>query len=68
MSISIKNDYPIDPNSPSVIITSGSGKNATKSRVAPQQIGTLGQGDINITLEHPNEDAAAGETKDEGAK
>lgn len=53
MSISVKNDYPIDPNSPSVIITSGSGKSASKTRVAPQQTGTLGQGDINITLEYP---------------
>lgn len=53
MSISIKNDYPIDPNSPSVIITSGSGKSATKVRVAPQQSGSLGQGDITIGLEYP---------------
>lgn len=64
MSISIKNDYPIDPNSPSVIITSGSGKSATKVRVAPQQSGSLGQGDITIGLEYPQ---AEEETKAEKA-
>lgn len=63
MSISVKNDYPIDPNSPAVIITSGSGKNATKVRVAPQQSGSLGQGDITIGLEYPQSEEEAKQDK-----
>lgn len=67
MSITIRNNYPIDPGSPTVEIDRGTGKAKTTDRVAPQQSAPLGEGDLTVRVVFPKtETAAAKEEPKEG--
>lgn len=53
-SITLKNNWPIGPNSPRVTITQGSGKTATSVDILPQNSISLGEGDINVAISYPD--------------
>lgn len=56
MSIKIRNDYPVDPNSPKLEISRGEGKNKSTITVLPQESAPLGEGDLTIKVVHPPKD------------
>lgn len=62
MSVTIRNNHPIDPNSPTIEIVRGTGKNQSTDRVLPQQSVPLGEGDLTINVVYPKNEAE-GEAK-----
>lgn len=72
--VTIRNNHPVDPNSPTVEITRGSGKNSSTDRLAPQQSAPqqsapLGEGDMAIKVVYPNKEGEDAPAADEaGAK
>jgi hypothetical protein len=59
MSIKIRNEYPIDPQSPTIEVSTGSGKNRSVTVIRPQESKPIAEGDVTIAVVPPAEEEAA---------
>lgn len=59
MSITIRNEYPIDPKSPTIEVTTGSGKTKAVTVVRPQESKPIGEGEVTIAIVPPAEEETA---------
>lgn len=59
MSITIRNNYPQDPKSPTIEVSTGTGKNKAVTVVRPQESKPIAEGDVTITVVPPADDEEA---------